>query len=171
MARIGPIRAIFPLPGTPRYSYGIPYRGGYGLSSSGLFMKSLCSPLCGTNPLIQLTNGSKPRSDLLPCNLQSVRGSASWWGHWGGYLMSNPNKKTYLDLTLVKKTIYEKTSGRAVNLADFMQQIYRNRDICTGTSPVIGQSQRCWCNVWIVYSLKSAKSSRNRSQVIYRNLF
>ena len=33
--------------GTPLCSYGISYGRGYGLSTSELFKKSLCSPLCG----------------------------------------------------------------------------------------------------------------------------
>jgi len=35
--------------GAPLYPYGIAYRGFYGLSTSGLFKKSLCSPLFGEN--------------------------------------------------------------------------------------------------------------------------
>jgi hypothetical protein len=34
--------------GTPLNPYGIAYRRVYGLSTSGLFKKSLCSPLCGS---------------------------------------------------------------------------------------------------------------------------
>jgi hypothetical protein len=36
--------------GTPLFPYGIAYRRVYGLSTSGLFKKSLCGPLCGVWP-------------------------------------------------------------------------------------------------------------------------